>query len=114
MIRLKDFTTAAEGHLARQRLEQAGIPAFLRNENIHGVLPVDVLSVQLWVQEEDEARALEILAPSADAADREEDYRDIDEAGIAWLRKRQDTRKWLPWLWIGLAILILLLLIAGW
>jgi hypothetical protein len=59
------FATAEEAHVALNVLQSAGIVAFLEDTNVPGALGLSgsmMCEVNLRVAEENEARALEVLA----------------------------------------------------
>ncbi|MBK7341920.1 MAG: DUF2007 domain-containing protein [Saprospiraceae bacterium] len=115
LIKLRTYVHAPEARLALAHLEQEGITGMLRNETIHGILPVQALAIQLWIHEEDEAQAREILDTDIAPDDHgEDDFREIDHPEIAYLRKQKKRKEWMPWLWIWIVVLILLLIIFGW
>ena len=70
------FGTAEEAHMALNVLQDAGIVSYLEETNVPGALGLSgstMCEVNLQVAEEDEARALEVLAqetvvPQADTA----------------------------------------------
>ena len=65
MKRLFDAHTRVDAWLLRDRLAHAGIDAWVFNEHmqsIAGDVPPDVAGPQLWVDDEDFARARDVLA----------------------------------------------------
>ena len=61
IVILDVFLDINEGYLAKARLEEAGIPAFLADENVSKILPHLMPGVKLEVRKKDIQRALEIL-----------------------------------------------------
>ncbi|MCF8239263.1 MAG: DUF2007 domain-containing protein [Saprospiraceae bacterium] len=115
LIKFYTYTNATEAGLALARLQNEGVQAMLRNETIHGILPVQALAIQLWVNEEDLDVARQILhtEPIGDQ-EMPEDFREIDHKEIDYLRKQHKRKGWMPWIWALIGLLILLLLIIGW
>ncbi len=116
LIKFRTYAHAAEAQLALARLQNEGILAMLRNETIYEILPVQALAIQLWINAEDEDETRRIL-DSVDSSPKEiteEDFREIDQSQIEYLRKQKCHRQRMPWLWIIIALLILLLLVFGW
>ncbi len=65
MQTVASFTEPVEAHLLRTRLEAAGIEAYLRDENLVGLVwlhPGVGGGVKVDVADEDYERALEVLA----------------------------------------------------
>ncbi len=115
LIKFHTYANATEAGLALARLQNEGIQAMLRNETIHSILPVQALAIQLWVNEEDLEIARQILhtEPTSDQV-TDEDFREIDHKEIDYLRKQHQRKRWMPWIWALIGLLILLLLIFGW
>ena len=114
LIKLSVYTDQPEAYLALAQLQQAGIRCMLRNETIHSVLPVDALAIQLWVHEEDEAKARALLSSLERAEIPEEDFRDIGHREIAFLKRQQARHQPAKWLWVLIALLALALFLVGW
>lgn len=115
LIKFRTYVHATEAQLALARLQNEGVQAMLRNETIHDILPVQALAIQLWINEEDEDLTMQILdSETAPEEFNEEDFSEIDHPEIDYLRKQQRRKQWMPWLWVMIALLILLLLIFGW
>lgn len=115
MIKFRTYVHATEAQLALARLQYDGVHAMLRNETIHDILPVQALAIQLWINEEDEDLTRQILDSEAIQSEApEEDFSEIGHPEIEYLRKQQRRKQWMPWLWVMIALLILLLLIFGW
>jgi Putative prokaryotic signal transducing protein len=70
------FSTPVEAELARNRLEEQGIPAIVMDAETVGLFQMGGAfgSVKLQVPESDARRARRILAVRASRAEREEDY----------------------------------------
>lgn len=65
MITVATFSKAEDAHLLKMRLEAAGIPAFLRDENIVQVdwaMTTAVGGIKVEIAEEDAEAARELLA----------------------------------------------------
>jgi len=114
MVRLRTYPDRTEAHLALARLHGEGIHAMLRNDTIHGILPVGALDVQLWVREEDAEAAGLLLQEPAGSPAMAEDHRDIGHRGIEFLRRRQQRRRYRPLVWLLIVLLVLLLILIGW
>jgi hypothetical protein len=115
MVRLRTFTDRTEACIAQARLHKEGLHCLLRNETIHGILPVGALDVQLWVREEDVTAAAGLLEGPGNLSDpEEEDYREIGHREIGFLRRRQQWRRYRLFAWILIGLLIVLLILAGW
>lgn len=70
-VQIAEYTAGTAAHLARVRLETAGIEAWLDNENFNSVYPFHtgiVGGVKLMVAQEDAERAVHVLAEQDDAA----------------------------------------------
>lgn len=69
-ISIKSCRDPFEANVLKGRLENEGIPCFLTNENLTTLLPHhfmwDSSGVQIFVDEDDVERALEVLAEVAD------------------------------------------------
>ncbi len=115
LIKFHTYANATEAGLALARLQSEGVQAMLRNETIHGILPVQALAIQLWVNEVDLDLVRQILQaePIMDS-EMDEDFREIDHKEIDYLRKQHNRKQWTPWIWALIALLILMLLIFGW
>ncbi|MDX1372269.1 MAG: DUF2007 domain-containing protein [Nitrososphaeraceae archaeon] len=64
LITIKNFNNSAEAHIVRTRLENAGIPCMLFDENVApltGVFNQTTGTVKLKIEEKDLVRAKEIL-----------------------------------------------------
>lgn len=115
LIKFRTYVNATEAQLALARLQHEGIHAMLRNETIHDILPVQAMAIQLWINDEDEELTRQILdTETRPLESTEEDFSDIGHPEIEYLRKQQRRKQWMPWLWVMIALLILLLLIFGW
>ena len=60
-VTVKTFTNSIAAHLAKDRLEAAGIDCFLADENVSRAYPTGIFEIRLMVAEEDLPRALEVL-----------------------------------------------------
>lgn len=88
----------------------------LRNETIQSIFPVQALALQIWVDDTDLPRALEVLDQSNDLPHSTEDadYSEISKREINFLRSQQWRHRAGPWIWLFLILMIILLLLAGW
>ena len=74
LVTVKAFPNAVAAHAARIHLEDAGISAYVADENMIGLTPIlsDVLGgVKVQVNSEDLAAAREVLAKITPADDEE-------------------------------------------
>ncbi len=115
-VHLKTYYSNPDAQLELLRLQQAGIPSMLRHETIQSIFPVQALAMQIWVEEADRLRALELLDQNDAPTETEEipDYRDISTREINFLRSQQWRKRASPRIWIFLIVMIILLLLAGW
>jgi hypothetical protein len=62
LVTIATFPDLAEAELAKERLENEGVQAFVLHENSAGIMPyVNAAGVQLQVKDTDAAKAKEIL-----------------------------------------------------
>lgn len=75
---LKSCQTPFEANLIKAKLEDAGIPSFLTNENYSTLYPVMANTfgsgVKVMVNEEDLEKALEVLSDEFDNLEEEGDH----------------------------------------
>lgn len=115
LVVVSSYTNRWEAALARARLESSGIRARLRNEQVHGMFPVDAMEIQLCVLAEDVDAAKEILRSEvSEPLAVEEDFRDIGKREILFIRRRHRWKRFRWLLWAVILLLVLLLFLFGW
>jgi len=115
MNTVASFSNPLEANLAKSRLESAGIRAHLRNEQVHGLLPVSVLEIQLCVHPADMASARDLLESVNHGPEvPEESFREIGEREIRYFQRRRRWSRYRWLLWVLIALLAVLLIFFGW
>jgi len=74
LVVVATFRTAAEAELAKEILDNEGIPAFLGNEmsaNLMPYLSSDLVRITLQVSQKNADRARDMLTPPAPSNDRD-------------------------------------------
>ena len=119
IIALQHFFSESEARLCAARLKEADIPSFISNTNIMTALPLGGGGgISLHIRETDLEKAQNILLlwKEAQTNIEEEDYREIDEEEIAYLKalKEQEigNNQWNALLWIVIVFAILLIIRA--
>lgn len=119
IVVIKHFFSESEAHIYAARLKQADIPCFISNANIMTALPLGGGGgIGLHVREQDLSLAQRIVSQLdfQHNADYEENYRDADEAEIAYLKslkeQREATSNWSLLLWLAFFFAFLLILRA--
>ncbi len=114
LVALRSFSTPTEASMAKARLEQAGIAAYLDNENLvaaNWLLSNATGGVKVLVSEIDAARANDILDTrfELDEEDRDEDDGYAEEA----YRCPKCHRKQISFVGLHIVVLTLSLLLLG-
>lgn len=118
IVALQHFFSESEARLCAARLKEADIPSFISNTNIMTTLPLGGGGgISLHIREADLEKAQNILLLWQESqTDIEEDYREIDEEEIAYLKalKEQEigSNQWNALLWIVIVFAILLIIRA--
>ncbi len=106
------FQQESEAHLAVVRLRDAGIQSTLHNSLINSVLPLENVSIRLFVLEEDLPAACRILAEMQKNKEMESErfFQDADEDDIRFLSDLHRKQRKPAFYWIILAIVLLIFL----
>ena len=119
IVALQHFFSESEARLCAARLKEADIPSFISNANIMTALPLGGgggISLHIRASDLEKAQGVMSLWQESQANIPEEDYREIDEEEIAYLKalKEQEigSNQWNALLWIAIVFAILLIIRA--